>query len=314
MKNFKSLPQLLDFFKDEKTCIQYYESIRWSGKPVCPFCKTDKTPYTTQRGYRCSDKTCDKKFTVKVGTIFGSSKIPFRTWFGAIYLITNHKKGISSLQLASDLNVTQKTAWFLLHRVREMLKIQAPDVLGGEGKEVETDATHIGGKEKNKHAKKKSKDAEGNYVSKKKIVLGLVERDGQVVLKHVKGETTENMVEFITNYVPEGSTVYSDDHKGYHGLGKIYTHETINHTVKCYVAGKVHTNTIENFWSCLKRGLNGIYHQVSEKHLDAYLNEFASRYNNRNLTPEGKFEKFLTKAESRLTYDALISKNVYLKD
>src|SRR5688572_10559432 len=122
--NFKSLPQLLDFFKDEATCIRYFEQQRWNGKPVCPFCKTDKAPYVTKRGYRCSDKACDKKFTVKVGTIFESSKIPFRIWFGAIYLITNHKKGISSHQLACDLDITQKTAWFVLHRIREMLKIQ----------------------------------------------------------------------------------------------------------------------------------------------------------------------------------------------
>ncbi len=305
--NFKSITQLLDYFKDEATCISYYEQQRWKGKPVCPFCKSEKAPYRTNRGFRCADKTCDKKFTVKTGTIFGGSKIPFRTWFGAIYLITNHKKGISSHQLASDLDITQKTAWFVLHRVRELLRIQSPSTLGGGDRIVETDATHIGGKEKNKHHNKKSKDAEGNYVNKKQVVLGIIERDGRIVLKHVDSESKKNMTEFITNHVPTGATVYSDEHKGYRSLGKIYTHDTVNHSIKLYVSGTVHTQNIENFWSLLKRGLNGIYHQVSEKHLNRYLNEFASRFNERNSTPQERFNKFLNKSESRLTYERLIA-------
>src|SRR5687767_3114477 len=140
--NFKSLIELQDYFKDEKTCIEYYEQIRWNGNPVCPHCGSEK-PYRTNRGFKCSNNKCYKKFTVKVGTIFDNSKIPFRTWFAAIFLATNHKKGISSLQLASDLNITQKTAWFILHRVREMLKVNAPQMVGGEGTMVEADETYI---------------------------------------------------------------------------------------------------------------------------------------------------------------------------
>jgi transposase-like protein len=243
-----------------------------------------------------------------VGTIFENSKIPFRTWLAAIFLCTTAKKGVSSLQLANQLGITQKTAWFILHRVREMLKLQAPDMVGGEnGSMVETDETYIGGKEKNKHKSKRSKDAEGNYVNAKSVVVGIIERDGKVILKHIPAATKEHMVGFLRQHVPAGSTVFSDEHAAYAGLGKIYTHDTVNHSIKLYVEGNVHTNTIENFWSILKRGIYGIYHSVSEKHLDRYLNEFASRFNERNNTNQGRVDKFLSKSESRLTYKGLIS-------
>ncbi len=208
--NFKSLPQLLDTFKDEKTCIAYYEKLRWNGKPVCPHCGIDKKPYKTNRGYKCSDSDCGKKFTVKVGSIFENSKIPLRTWFLAIYLCTSHKKGISSVQLASDLDITQKTAWFVLHRVREMLKEQNP-LMVGDNNMVEADETYIGGKEGNKHFDKKTKpNAEVVIQEKKKIVLGIIERNGKVILKHVDSASKKNMVEFITKHIPAGSTIFYD--------------------------------------------------------------------------------------------------------
>jgi transposase-like protein len=201
--NFKSLHELLDTFKDEKTCIAYYEQLRWNGKPVCPHCNSEN-PYKTNRGYKCSNKDCYKKFTVKVGTIFENSKIPFRVWFGAIFLATNHKKGISSLQLPSDLNITQKTAWFVLHRVREMLKSNAPTMLGGE-KTIEADETYIGGKLKNKHANKIKRDDLGKAIENKQLVLGLIERNVKVVLKHIKSASINNMVPFVEKTVQVGS-------------------------------------------------------------------------------------------------------------
>lgn len=309
--DFKSIIELLDYFKDEETGIKYYEQIRWNGNPVCPHCNSEK-PYKTNRGYKCSNKECHKKFTVRVGTIFESSKIPFRTWFAAIYLATSSKKGISSVQLAIQLNITQKTAWFVLHRIREMLKEKAPKMLG-ERNMVEADETYIGGKEKNKHIVKrrsledKTLTNEGRPYTPKKTVLGIIERDGQVVLKHVPNATKENMVAFIEKHIPKGSKVYTDEFRGYNSLGKRYTHGTVNHTLSVYVAGDVHTNTIENFWSILKRGLYGIYHQVSEKHLERYLDEFAARFNSRDLSTKDRFDQFLKDSESVLNYNTLIT-------
>lgn len=298
---FKSLPQLLDYFKEESTGIAYYENLRWNGKPVCPHCGIDKTPYRTNRGFKCSDKDCAKKFTVKTGTIFDNSKISFRIWFAAIFLAGSNRKGISSLQLSRELGITQKTAWFVLHRVREMLTTNAPTMVGGT---VEADETYIGGKEKNKHASKRRKAGEPDN---KRVVLGVIERDGKVVLKYVPNATSDNMVPFIKQHVSEGSTLYTDEFVSYKKLASDYTHGTINHSLRIYVHGDIHTNTIENFWSVLKRGIYGIYHNVSEKHLDRYLNEFASRFNKRKVSEQAKFEKFLTQSEKRLKYKNLIA-------
>lgn len=310
--NFKSLPQLLDFFKDEKTCIEYYEEIRWNGDVVCPHCGCEKT-YKTNRGYKCADSSCYKKFTVKVGTIFENSKLPLRIWFASIYLATTSKKGISSVQLGEQLGITQKTAWFVLHRIREMLKDKSPRMIGGNDNMVEVDEAYIGGKEKNKHLnKRRSLDDrnitnEGKAYKPKKTVVGIIERNGSVVLKHVPNAELRNMGAFIAKHVPQGSTIYSDEAPVYNHLKKYYTHDSVKHALNIYVDGSVHTNTIENFWSVLKRGLYGIYHQVSEKHLERYLDEFSARYNTRKLTSQERFEKFLVDSESVLKYETLIT-------
>ncbi|RIV73185.1 IS1595 family transposase [Flagellimonas aequoris] len=307
--DFKSLIQLLDHFKDEETCIAHYEAIRWGGNPACPHCGSLK-PYKTKRGWRCSDKECKKDFTVKTGTIFQSSNIKFRIWFAAIYLATTCKKGISSVQLATQLNISQPTAWFLLHRIREMLKDKSPRMLG-ENNMVEGDETYLGGSEKFKHYGKKRSQKnpeltnEGKPYKAKKVILGLIERNGKVVIKHVPDATTSNMVPFIHTHVVKGAEIHTDEAPVYRKLRKNYTHKSVKHAVGVYVDGNVYTNTIENFWSVLKRGINGIYHQVSDKHVSRYLDEFAARFNTRELTPQERFDGFLEDAESVLGYKAL---------
>lgn len=310
--NFKSLPQLLDYFKEEQTCRDYYADIRWNGDVACPHCGCTKV-YTTKRGFRCSDKECRKDFTVTTGTIFHNSNISLRIWFASIFLATTHKKGISSVQLACDLGITQKTAWFVLHRIREMLKDKAPQMLG-ENKMVEVDEAYIGQKESNKHYPKKRSledknlTNEGKPYKAKKMVVGLIERNGNVVLKHVPNADLENVGSLIKKHVPKGSTIYSDEAPVYTHLKQYYTHANVRHSLNVYVEGGVHTNTIENFWSLLKRGLYGIYHQVSDKHLERYLDEFSARYNTRSLTSQDRFEKFLVDSESVLSYKRLTLK------
>ena len=307
--NFKSLPQLLDYFKEESTCKEYYQQIRWNGDVACPHCGSLKV-YTTKRGFRCGDSECRKDFTVTTGTIFHNSNIPLRLWFAAIFLATTHKKGISSVQLALDLGITQKSAWHVLHRIREMLREKSPQMLG-ERKMVETDATYIGGKEGNKHYNKRRSHADNNVTNEgkpykpKKTVIGIIERDGKVALKYVSGETTKNMVDFVTTHVPQDATIYSDEAPAYNQLKRYYTHDNVKHALNIYVEGNVHTNTIENFWSVLKRGLYGVYHQVSDKHLERYLDEYSARFNTRKLSSQERFEKFLIDSESVLSYKEL---------
>lgn len=297
--NFKSVIELLDYFKDEAKCVSFYEQVRWNGEPVCPHCGSLKTPYKIKNGYRCSEKLCRKDFTVKVGTIFQQSHVPLRTWFAAIYLQTAHKKGISSLQLSRDLNITQKTAWYLLHRIREMLRAKEPVMLKGT---VEADETYVGGRDKNRHKnKRKGKTGVGDKIA----MLGLVERGGRVFAQRIAAPTKEIIGHVVKQHIVKGSNLHTDEHGAYISLGKSYNHKSVNHILQIYVEGDVTTNTIEGFWANLKRGIYGIYHYTSEKHINRYLDEFCARYNTRHLGEDERFENFLRQSESRLTWKRL---------
>lgn len=314
--NFKSLIELNDYFKEEKTCFEFLANQIWDGgKPVCPFCNStnvytgkSRSKKPSKQGipeYRCASKDCAKKFSTTTGTIFESSKVPLRTWFAAIYLLTSSKKGISSVQLAEQLQVTQKTAWFLNHRIREMFKETAPDMLEGI---IEADETYVGGKNKNRHANKKKPKDESDKIP----VVGLLERGGKLLTFVVPSTGQDILHPIMVDHVAAGSTLITDHHKSYLGLDSHCLHvrvkgETNDGNYK--TDRHFHTNNIENFWSTFKRGIIGIYHSVSEKHLHRYTTEFGYRYNNRQDSGVIKFETAVGKSGSkRLKYEKLIGR------
>lgn len=306
MTNFKTLAQFFEYFKDEATCVKYLEDQRWGGNPTCPFC-TAGNPYITNRGYKCRNKECYKKFTAKVGTIYENSKIPLRTFFAAVYLCTANKKGISSLSISRQLGVTQKSAWFILHRVREMLKEKAPVMLVDE---VQFDETYFGGHAKNKHASKRKDGTAGRNLDTKTPIIGVIQTGGKVAAHVSQFVSKKAVIKIIDKHVKDGATMVTDGFAMYAFLAtdKRFKHVIVDHKNGQYVNGGFHTNGIENFWSHLKRGLYGIYHHVSEMHLQSYCNEFAARYNSRHLKDHERFEQTIGNSEGRLKYNELIGK------
>lgn len=306
---FKTLPQLFDFFKDEKTCLEYWEKIRWGGNVRCPHCDSEN-PYKIAKGYKCRNIECQKRFTALIDTVFENTKLPLRAWFAAIYLCINHKKGISSLQLSRDLGIHQKSAWFLLHRIREMLKENDPQILGGEGVVVEIDETYVGGKVKNMSngKRKKMKENMQSGFDNKTVVMGYVERAGTIRFEVVCRDC--NMQNMVRTNVDNTSVIMTDSSPTYTNLGKEYAHHgVVDHSKKEYVKDEVYyTNTLEGGFSLLDRMIIGIYHYVSPKHLQAYCNEMAYRYNARRIDEPNRFENTVIKCSGvRLKYNTLIA-------
>ena len=304
----KNLKDLMIKFQDETSCRKYLIDQRWNGVPTCPKCGSVKA-YNIENGkrFKCANNKCYAKFSVTIGTIFESSNIPLTTWFPAMYLIASHKKGISSVQLAKDLGVTQKTAWFMLHRIRESLREKESVLLDGT---IEIDETYIGGAIKNKHVKVREAMKADKFCPQiqKTGVLGLLQREGNVKLEVIKNNdyTAANLRPIISKNVNPLALVITDGLNTYRSLNKEFAqHEIVRHELKQFVRGNYHTNTLEGFWSIFKRGIYGIYHQVSPKHLARYCDEFSYRYNSRKLADGVRFEIALTQLEGRLSYKQL---------
>jgi transposase-like protein len=314
MKSPKTLREAIIYFADPERAFVHAVNLRWPDKRIlCPRCGHDKHSFTkTRLLWYC--KGCKKQFTVKVGTIFEDSPIGLDKWMTAVWMIVNAKNGVSSWELHRALGVTQKTAWFMLHRIRRAMASNSIVKLGGPGSEVEADETFIGGKARNMHKETKVRRgvAQGSKVHQA-IVMGVLERGGNIRTQVISERSLPTMHKIVKENVKAGSALFTDEHRSYDGLSPEYQHEIIDHAVK-YVDGRVHTNGMENFWSLLKRGLHGTYVSVEPFHLFRYLDEQVFRYNNRgtktNPINDGqRFNMVMSNvAGKRLTYDELTGK------
>jgi transposase-like protein len=296
MKAFKSILEFQKHFNTDDKCRQFLEFQRWGNTPACPFCgSTHVKRLKDGKRFQCNEKVCRKQFSATVGTVAENTKIPLTKWFLAMYILSNHSKGISSLQLASWLGVTQKTAWHLNHRIRLMLTEKAPELLQNI---VEIDETYVGGKCENQHKSKKN-------VNNKTVVFGAVERTGNVVTKVLPDIKADNLIGAVKQIVEENAIMVSDELQAYGKLNKNYKHVKVNHSRGEYVRDLAHTNTIEGFWSQLKRQIIGIHHYVSPKHLQRYCNEAAFRYNAKTVPQDERFASVLLNIEGSLKYSEL---------
>lgn len=308
MEQVTTLQQAIIYFSEYQNCHDLMVQLRWpDGKVTCPYCGSEKVTYLAKtRVWKCYSKHPRPRFSLKTGTIFEDSPISLDKWLTALWLVVNCKNGISSMEMHRDLGVTQKTAWFMNHRLRAALN-EGGFTLSGE---VEVDETFIGGKARNMHIATRKRRITGTGGKDKTIVFGMVERGGKVKTKVVESRKRDSLQPEIRKHVEAGSALYSDALLSYRGLEGDYAHQVIDHAV-AYVDGKIHTNSMENYWSLLKRGISGTYVSVEPFHLFRYLDEQSFRYNNRKeLNDAGRFILALTGiTDKRLTYKSLTGKD-----
>ena len=301
--NFHNLIELTDFFKTEDDCIKYLYERRIKNNIPCHYCGCKNCSYLPKNSSRIRCRKCKRLYSVRVGTIFQDSNVPLRKWFMAMYIFLSHKKGISSCQLAKDISVSQPTAWFMLQRIREVMKNDNNNKFDGT---TEIDEAYIGGSETNKHADKKNK-------TEKTCIIGLVNRDTKTVKAYkVSSNEKDNLLPKIYLNCKDKSNIFTDSYNGYDDLKKHYNHEFVKHCAGEYnrdkkdkdgrTAYKINTNSIEGFWSQLKRGIYGVYHWASNKHIQRYVNEFCYRYNNKAISDIDKFANWFSRFEGRRLY------------
>lgn len=308
LTEFNTLAQLEKALPDEASCIGYFRDLRWPAGVQCIHgCVDAKVYHLANGGFKCA--ACASKFTVRNGTIFEDSKLPLRTWFKAIFLMISNPKGVSSMELHRLLGITQKSAWFAVQRIRELtiaMGIQPP--MTGT---VEIDETFVGGKEKWKHASKKvpSSQGSGSYKSKK-AVLGLISSDGELRIERVKSGDISTSKRHVRKHIAPGASVHTDEAAHYGWMRDYFKHEAVNHKLGEYVRNGVTTNHIEGAFGHFKRAVHGVYHQVSDEHIDRYLALFAWRWNRKAMTTGERTEALLKAcAGRRLTYARLTRKN-----
>jgi len=302
---FKTIIDVVLRFPTEKSCHQYLASRRWSdGVISCPHagCNSEQA-YVFTDGIRYKCKCCKKIFTAKTGTMMEASKIPTLKWFMAIYL-TLHKKGISSIQLGKDIGVTQKTAWFILSRLRVVLGNEAVELMDGV---IEVDETFVGGAARFKHKKKRIKYQPGRGWNDKTPVLGILQRGGKMRAMVIPDVLMLTLKKAIYPRVKGGSVLMTDGYMSYRPLALAYDMKSVDHGRGHYVDGDIHTNTIEGAWSQFKKTLKATYHKTTRKHLQKYVDEFVFRYNYRNLNAQQQIECVIKNMEYRLRYKDLIA-------
>lgn len=313
----QTLQQAILYFADPDVCLEFVAKMRWTDGVTCPHCQSKNVGFIkTRRIWKCKNKECRKQFSVKTGSIMEDSPLGLDKWLIAIWLIANAKNGISSYEIHRALGVTQKTAWFLLHRIRLAMQTGTFEKLSGE---VEADETYIGGKARNMHVDKRKEKIKGTGTSGKTIVLGVLERSdkkgkSKVKAKVIKSTDRKTLKKEVSEKVEQGSVLYTDAHSGYELLAEDYTRLVVDHATT-YVIGHIYTNGIENFWTLLKRTIKGTYVSVEPFHLFRYLDEQTFRFNNR----DGKdADRFLVAMGAmpgrRLTYKRLTGKDGFREE
>lgn len=301
LEHFNSIIALANHFNSEKRCRDFITEQRWHKVVVCPFCGSIHV-YTCSNGdnqFKCGD--CHKRFSCLVGTIFQNTKLSLQKWFMAMYLISSHKKGISSHQLGRDLHITQKSAWYILHKVRTLFgQYDAPALQG----EIELDEMYLGGRETNKHESKKTEGTQGRSIKTKTPIFGMVQRDGKACAMKVENTRAETLLPIIKQLCVEHSMLFTDELSSYGMVGSAgYQHAIIRHGMKEYCRGNVTTNRIEGFWAHFKRMVFGMYHYVSREYLQRYIDESIYRYNTRKNSESWRFADMFRKGIRVCSYE-----------
>lgn len=301
---FNSIISVISHFSSEEICKQALAEVRWGDDVVCPHCGKHHCTKRKDGRYRCNQ--CKHNFSCMTGTVFENTKLPLQKWFIAMYLISSHKKGVSSLQIVRDCEVAPKTAWFMLQKIRSLYSQSDETSLNGT---VEMDEMYLGGREANKHECKKTEGTQGRSTKTKTPIFGMQERGGNVVAIKVENTQGKTLMPIVCQFVESGSTTYTDEANIYCKLGENgYNHEYVNHSQREYVrACDIHTNGIEGFWAHFKRVIFSTYHCVSKDYLQRYIDEQVYRWNTRGMGASYRFADMFKKAAKSFDYTDVLS-------